>query len=74
VQVKLIFCLINNTKIIKGDCFTASFSMLLVEEKGIQECMKFASACAYLCICSFGAMPSLPTLKEYNEKIKNRLN
>lgn len=48
--------------------------MLLVEKKGVKECMKFATACAYLCICSFGAMPSLPTIKEYNEKIKNRLD
>ena len=48
--------------------------MLLVEKKSIQECMKFGSACAYLCIGSFGAMPSLPTIKEYNEKIKNRLD
>jgi sugar/nucleoside kinase (ribokinase family) len=48
--------------------------MLFVDNKGLRECMKFATACAYLCICSFGAMPSLPTIKEYNEKIKNRLD
>lgn len=48
--------------------------MLFVQKKEIQECMKFGSACAYLCICSFGAMPALPTIADYNEKIKNRLN
>jgi len=35
--------------------------------------MKFASGCAYLCITKFGAMPSLPTMKEYEEKMANRV-
>lgn len=57
-----------------GDCFTASFSMKFVEKESIENCMKFGSACAYLCIGSFGAMPSLPTMKEFNEKMKNRID
>ena len=48
--------------------------MKLVEKKSIKECMKFGAACAYLCICGYGAMPSLPTIKEFDEKVKNRLD
>lgn len=56
-----------------GDCFTASFAAQLVQNKTIQESMKFGSACAYLCITKFGAMPSLPTMDEYEQKISKRI-
>lgn len=53
-----------------GDCFTGSFVAKLSEEKSIEECLKFATACAYLAITKFGAMPSMPTLEELNNLLK----
>lgn len=56
-----------------GDCFTASFTAKLVDNSTIEEAMKFATGCAYLCITKFGAMPSLPTKQEFEDKISKRL-
>lgn len=44
-----------------GDCFTAAFAVGLLEGQGHQECMRFASAAAALCIKVAGAMPSMPS-------------
>jgi len=50
-----------------GDCFTAAFALKYIEEKPIMECMRFASAAAFLCITRKGALPSMPTLHEVEE-------
>ena len=55
-----------------GDCFTASFVAKLSEGKDIAECLKFATASAYLSITVFGAMPSMPS-KEKVETILKRI-
>lgn len=47
-----------------GDCFTASFSCQLLENKSIQESLLYATCAAYCCICKFGTMPSLPSKQE----------
>ena len=56
-----------------GDCFTASFSAKLIQKNSIKDAMSFATGCAYMCITKFGAMPSLPTLEEFHQKISHKL-
>lgn len=54
-----------------GDCFTAAFAVKYVTRKSsIQECMSFASICAFKCITGFGATSSMPDLEEVEELLK----
>jgi ribokinase len=53
-----------------GDCFTASFTTQLLENKPIKECLLYATCAAYCCITKFGTFPSLPT----KEEVVNVLN
>lgn len=47
-----------------GDCFTAAFVVARMEERNAQECLRFASAAASVCVSRLGAMPSMPTRAE----------
>jgi ribokinase len=53
-----------------GDCFTGSFVAKLSDGNPIDECLRFATASAYLSITKFGAMPSMPTLDDLNNLLK----
>jgi ribokinase len=53
-----------------GDCFTGSFVTQLAAGKEIAECLKVATASAYLAITRFGAMPSMPDMDEVNQLLK----
>lgn len=43
-----------------GDCFTAAYSVALVEGRAPLERLRFAAAAAALCISRIGAMPAMP--------------
>lgn len=43
-----------------GDTFTAAFAVALIEGKSREECLRFASAAASLCVQVKGAIPSMP--------------
>jgi ribokinase len=53
-----------------GDCFTASFVTQMSCHKDIEECLRFATAAAYIAITRFGAMPSMPTMDEVNHLLE----
>ncbi|RID48322.1 hypothetical protein BRARA_I04843 [Brassica rapa] len=43
-----------------GDTFTAAFAVAMVEGKSHEECLRFATAAASLCVQVKGAIPSMP--------------
>jgi len=47
-----------------GDAFVATFTVALLEEKPIEEAIRFANAAGALAATKLGAQPSLPTRKE----------
>jgi len=44
-----------------GDCFTAAYTVALMEGQPEQERLRFACAAAALCVQTRGALPSMPT-------------
>lgn len=53
-----------------GDCFTAALATQLIDDKSIEEALKFATASAYICITRCGAMPSTPKREEVEALLK----
>ena len=47
-----------------GDCFTAAYTVALLEGRTEAERLRFATAAAALCVQRLGAMPSMPTRSE----------
>ena len=47
-----------------GDCFTAAYTVALLEGQPEAERLRFATAAAALCVQRLGAMPSMPTRAE----------
>lgn len=47
-----------------GDAFRAAFAVGLAEGRGLQDCLRFASAAGGLAVSRLGAMPSLPRREE----------
>jgi ribokinase len=50
-----------------GDAFNAGFAVRLVEGRPWQEAARFASAAGALTVCSHGALPALPSLRQVND-------
>ena len=57
-----------------GDCFRGAFTVAYLEEKSLQECLKFAAAAAALCIQSKGAMPSMPKHEAIEKQLAMQAN
>jgi ribokinase len=51
-----------------GDAFIGGFSIALLNDKPLEEAVRYACACGALAVTKFGAQPSLPT-KEEVEKL-----
>jgi ribokinase len=49
-----------------GDAFIGGFATSVLENKSIEECIRFGCACGTLAVTKFGAQPSLPTTEEVN--------
>jgi ribokinase len=47
-----------------GDAFIAGFASALLENKALEEAVRYGSACGALAVTKFGAQPSLPTKEE----------
>jgi ribokinase len=47
-----------------GDCFTAAYTVALLEGRDERSRLRFACAAAGICVSRLGAMPSLPTRAE----------
>jgi ribokinase len=54
-----------------GDCFTGVFATYLAEGKDILEAIKYANVASSISVTRPGAVPSLPTKSEIDEKMKN---
>jgi ribokinase len=58
-----------------GDAFIGGFAASLLENKSIEESVRYGCACGALAVTQFGAQPSLPTKEEVDsflEKFSNR--
>lgn len=55
-----------------GDCFTAAYAAAVLEGKGPQEALRFASAAASICVQRKGAMPSLPSRDEVEALLRQQ--
>ncbi len=53
-----------------GDCFTAAFAFMYAQGKPVAECLRFASAAAFICITRKGALPSMPKGEEVRSFLK----
>ena len=47
-----------------GDAFTGGFATALLQDKSLEEAVRYGCACGALATTKFGAQPSLPTKKE----------
>ena len=47
-----------------GDCFTAAFSVKILEDASLEEALNFGNKSGFLAITKFGAGPAIPTLAE----------
>jgi len=56
-----------------GDAFIGGFAAALLQEKSIEEAVKYGCACGALATTKFGAQPSLPT-KEEVERLMSHLH
>lgn len=50
-----------------GDTFCGTFAVALVEDRSLEECLKFASAAAAISVTRLGAQPSAPKRNEIYE-------
>ena len=57
-----------------GDCFTGVFATYLAEGKNMVEAIKYANIASSISVTRPGAVPSLPTKKEIDEKRKTIKN
>ncbi|MCC6298494.1 MAG: ribokinase [Anaerolineales bacterium] len=53
-----------------GDAFIGGFAAALLQEKPIEEAVRYACACGALAATKFGAQPSLPTQSEVESFLK----
>jgi ribokinase len=61
-------CAIDSTA--AGDAFNGGLAVALTQGKGLEEAARFASAVAAISVTRMGAQPSMPTLQEVNELLK----
>lgn len=53
-----------------GDTFTAAYAVNVAQQQkragqvDVKAALNFATKAAFLCICTFGAMPSIPTWQD----------
>jgi ribokinase len=47
-----------------GDVFCGSFAVAMMEDKALEDSLRFANAAAALCVTRMGAQPSAPTRRE----------
>lgn len=52
-----------------GDAFIGGFATSLLEDKSLEESVRFGCACGALAVTKFGAQPSLPTKEEVERLI-----
>jgi len=53
-----------------GDTFTGGFAVKLLEDNNTEEeCLKFASMSAFLCITKFGAGPAIPSRADVDKRL-----
>lgn len=53
-----------------GDCFTAAYTVAMLEGRAEAERLRFACAAAAICVSRLGAMPSLPCRSEVDAFLK----
>lgn len=54
-----------------GDAFIGGFATSLLENKSLEEAVRFGCACGALAVTKFGAQPSLPTKEEVEKLISS---
>ncbi len=60
-----------------GDAFRAGLGVMLAQDKGIDQAVRFANACGALACTKMGAEPSMPTLsavEQFRKKYKPQIN
>ncbi|HUG35193.1 MAG TPA: ribokinase [Anaerolineales bacterium] len=54
-----------------GDAFIGGFATALLQDKSLEESVRFGCACGALAVTKFGAQPSLPTKEEVEKLISS---
>lgn len=57
-----------------GDAFIGGFATSLLEDKSLEESVRFGCACGALAVTKFGAQPSLPTKQEVEQFVGAQRN
>lgn len=55
-----------------GDVFCGALAVALVENRALEEAVRFASAAAAICVTRLGAQPSIPTRQETDHFLRER--
>lgn len=53
-----------------GDCFTAAFAVGLLNSQSSEDALRFAASAATLCVQKAGAMPSMPSRSEVEDRMR----
>ena len=53
-----------------GDCFTAAFAVGLLGAQSPEAALQFAATAAALCVQRAGAMPSMPSRREVEDRMR----
>ena len=54
-----------------GDCFTAAFAVGLLSAQTPEAALQFAATAACLCVQKAGAMPSMPSRCEVEDRMRH---